>query len=256
MKKLGIIGAIILASAVGGATCQRTTHSSTSQDQMTQSSQQATPDQRQVPPPPPPFPTESPVAEARSAPEPVRTLVGMDSKQLSQIGAYLPEGSSVATFPISNAQARAAIAYLDLNGDGVMEIIVVFNTPQTNDSLFLGVLAHNGDKMTLQSSVRLSGDYVYTNIYDRLAVPFAVRDVTGDSVPEILVTSSQGASLGAQLQVFSFDGSTLRHVADFAGNYIRLIDRGKRQAIISTQWKDESQEQAFEWKGNKFEKIR
>lgn len=251
-----MIGMVIFGSVAGGANCHHSTLPPSSQDQAAQSPDQALPAQRQVPTPLPPPPTADRI-EVRSLPDPIRTLVGIESKQLRQVESYLPEGSAIEIFPISGTQEKAAIATVDLNGDGTQETIVAFNDPQTNGSLFLGVLAHDVDKMILLSSVRLPGTYVYGNIYDSLDVPFAVRDVTGDSVPEILITSSQGASIGAQLQVFSFDGQSLQEIASIDGNDIRLIDRGfGRPAIIKAYRKDDSKEHRFEWKGSKFEEAR
>jgi len=201
------------------------------------------------------------MAAVSSLPDPPRTLVGIDRQQLRQVESYLPKGSAIRTFPIDETQESAAIATADLNSDGTQETIVAFNIPEKNDgsmgTLFLGILSDTGDKMTLQSSVRLHGDYIYNNIYEPLGVPFAVRDITGDGIPEILVTSSQGASLGAHLQVFSFDGKSLQPIGSVAGNVIRLIDRGAgRSATITAQWKGDSKEQLFEWKGGKFEEVR
>jgi hypothetical protein len=259
MKRLAMVGMVIFGCVAGGINCQHSTLPPAPQDQAAQAPEQALPAQRQVPtlPPPPPPPPTAETAEVRFLPDPPRALVGIASKQLRQVEAYLPEGSAIETFPISDTQEKAAIATVDLDGDGTQETIVAFNNPQTNGSLFLGVLAPDGDKLTLRSSLRLPGTYVYGNIYDSLDVPFAARDVTGDSVPEILITSSQGASIGAQLQVFSFDGQSLQEIVFIGGNNIRLIDRGfGRSAIIKAYHKDDFKEQRFEWKGSKFEEVR
>jgi hypothetical protein len=270
MKRLTMIGTIafgcvVVCVAVGTASHYSTLPPAT-KNQVSQALEQALPAQGQVPTPPPPSlpsppPSTAGMAAVRSLPDPPRTLVGIDRQQLRQVESYLPEGSTIRTFPIDESQETAALATGDLNSDGTQETIVGFNTPEKTDggmgTLFLGVLAGTRDKMTLQSSVRLHGDYIYNNIYEPIAVPFAVRDVTGDGIPEILVTSSQGASLGAHLEVFSFYGQSLHPIASVAGDVIRLIDRGAgRSAAIKAQWKGNSKEQLFEWKGGKFEEVR
>lgn len=270
MKRLMTIGMIafgcVIVFIVVGTASHYSTLPPTMQKQASQTLEQALPTQQPVPAPPPPErplppPPTAGVAEFRSLPDPSRTLVGIDRQHLRQVESYLPAGSTVRTFPIDETQERAAITTADLNGDGTQETIVAFNVPEKTDgsigTLFLGVLANTGDKMTLQSSVRLSGDYVYTNISDPLDVPFAVRDITGDGIPKILVTSSQGASLGAELEVFTFNGQSLQPIGSVAGNVIRLIDRGAgRSATITAQWKGDSNAHFFEWKGGKFEEVK
>jgi hypothetical protein len=108
--------------------------------------------------------------------------------------------------------------------------------------------------------------YVYTNVYDQAAAPFAVRDITGNGHPDIIVTSAIGASIGATLQVFSFSGESLKEIARIETNDIDIIDRGAgKAAVIRSRWnsrwrdektKDEERIETFVWNGKEFQKAK
>ncbi len=211
-------------------------------------------------PPPPPATTSAPTYQ--SPPEPPLKLLGASSEKLRGIEQYLPEGARIATYHVSESEQRAALASADLVGDGHIETVVIYKAPvpeaEGGDSpLFLGVLAHEGNKLTLRSSVRLSGIQVYSSIYDKHAVPLAIRDVTGDGRPEIIVTSGVGASLGGMLQVYSFDGSSLHQVADIPGHTLRVYYGGAgRPGKITAQGRYEEGARVYRWSGQKFEQAR
>src|SRR5205807_3499624 len=101
-----------------------------------------------------------------------RTLVGMTTQKLTEIERYLPAGSKVATYAINESEQRAAVATDDSN------IVVVYRPPVAEpdaggQSLFLGVLTRDGNKLTLRSSTQLYGGLIYTSLYDKEVTPFA-----------------------------------------------------------------------------------
>ena len=140
-----------------------------------------------------PLPPPRPGGEAinNPNPEPQRALVGASAEQLTRIEQSLPERSQVATYAVSNTEQRAAYATSDLEGKGTVDTVVVYKE-LGSESLFLAVLAPKENNLTLRSSVRLNGGIIYGSILDKQAVPFAIRDVTGDGRPEIIVTSGVG----------------------------------------------------------------
>ena len=135
--------------------------------------------------------------------------------------------------------------------------MLIYSVGSHSELLELGVFASEGGKLTKLASAKLSGSYLYTNVYDRFAAPFSIADVNGDGLPEIVVTSSQGASLGAQLQVISFDGENLNQIAEVGGHQIQMIGAGTgRAAIFKSKWKEENKEHTFVWKSGKLEEVR
>ncbi|MBI1764975.1 MAG: VCBS repeat-containing protein [Acidobacteria bacterium] len=134
--------------------------------------------------------------------EPVRQLIGIPEAELQQLAAYLPKGGSIATFPVGETQTRAAKAVAALDKTGRVLTVLVYSIGGRSEPLELGVFAFEDGKLTKLASTKLPGSYIYTNIYDRFAALFGMADVNGDGLPEIVVTSSQGASLGAQLRSF------------------------------------------------------
>jgi hypothetical protein len=70
------------------------------------------------------------------------------------------------------------------------------------------------------------------------------------------VTSAIGASIGADLQAFSFNGKSLNEIARIEGHHFEVINGGGgKPAVIRSRWKDEKTEETFGWNGKKFEKI-
>lgn len=170
-------------------------------------------DQEKAPPPPPPPPPTG--TKAPALPEPKRTLVGVTEEQLSKVKQLLTIKERIATYPIDNSREKAAAIYTDRDGDGKPEVIFVHTAPDaattTNIPLLkLDVVTNNGESLTNRFSIQLAGSYVYTNIYDQSPVRFYVGDITGDGRAEIIVTSAIGASIGATLQAFSFNGESLK----------------------------------------------
>lgn len=208
-------------------------------------------------PPPPPRPADAP-AET-SAQERPRELVGATAEQLRTVEERLPAGARVATYPSGDAEARAALASADLDGDGVRETVVVHTEGPASDSdptpqLFLSVLAPEGGGPGPSSSARLAEGGVLFNIDLRgAASPLAVKDVTGDGRPEILVASGLGASLGGALQVFSFEGASLRQVGSVGGHFFRVENcvRG-RPCELRAGARDGGRASVFKWNGRRF----
>jgi len=208
-------------------------------------------------PPAPPKPFGEPINQP--SPEAERALVGATTEQLEEVERKLPAGSRIVTYAISETAQRAAFASSDLIGDGNTETIVVYKAPGPEpvgggQPLFLGVLSSRGNKLTLDATAPLYGGLIYTNFYDKQAVPFAIRDVTGDGRPEIIVTSGVGASLGGWLQVYAFDGSSLHQVANVNGHTLRLNSKGPgKPSEITAQSRYEDKPRTYRWNGHDFE---
>lgn len=207
-------------------------------------------------PPAPPRPSGEPINQP--SPEAKRALVGTTTQQLEQVERQLPAGSRIATYAINETAQRAALASSDLSGDGNTETIVVYNSPGTEligggQPLFLAVLSLREDKLALGSTALLSGGRIYTS-FDERAVPFAIRDVTGDGRPEIIVTSGVGASLGGWLQIYAFDGSSLHQIANLNGHTLRLHSKGSgKPNEITAQSRYEDKPRTYRWNGHDFD---
>ena len=210
-----------------------------------------------VEPPPPAVPIDGPTYQPR--PEPSLALIGATRDQLRQIEEYLPQGVRVVTYAVSETEERAAYAASDLDGDGNIETIIVYKAPRAgggDQPLFLGVLKLEGNRLTLTSSAPLYGVLIYSDIYDKQAVPFGILDVTGDGRPKIIVTSGQGASLGGALQISSFDGSSLHQIAFTDGHTFRIYHHGVGGACeITAQGRYEDKARVYRWNGKTFEQM-
>lgn len=224
------------------------------------------PTQRQTPvppPPPPPFPGNEPttlVAEPSS--EPSRTLIGVTSEYLSQIEQYLPEGSRIYTYPEGNLYRRAALVDSDLDGNNVAETIIIHTEKQPTakeptPTLVLSILSRAGDALSVSQSVPLIGGVLFNVNVDGLISPLAVRDVTGDGRPEILVASGVGASLGGYLQIFTIGGLTIRQLARIGGHFFNVRSGNQnRSTMINARWKEEETTKNYKWNGQEFEEVR
>ena len=95
---------------------------------------------------------------------------------------------------------------------------------------------------------------IFVSLLDNQAIPFAVRDVTGDGRPEIIVSSGVGASLGGALQIYSFDGSSLHQIALAHGHVLHLeLGRPGKPAEVLVQSRYESKPRRYRWNGQKFD---
>lgn len=213
--------------------------------------------QPEPPPPPPPTGTTTPLI-----PEPRRTLVGVTEEALSRVKQLLASRERIATYPIDNSHEKAALSYADLDGDGKPEVIFVHTptdaaTTKNIPLLKLDLVTNNGDSPTRRFSIQLTGTYVYSNIYDQAGAPFSVSDITGDGRPEVIVTSAVGASIGATLQAFSFNGESLSQIAKIEGHHFEIVSSGAgKAAVIRSRWKDEQTVQTFVWNGAEFKEVK
>ncbi len=221
---------------------------------------QAPPAQKQTtgfePPPPPSMPMNVPTYPPH--PEPSRALVGVTSEELREVERYLPKGARIVAYPISKTEQRAAYAVADLEGDGNTETVVVYRgpTPEAeapDTSLLLGVLVKDENGFSLRASARLDGALIYGNIYDKQAPDFAVREVKGDGHMVVIVASGVGASLGGALQIYAYDGSSLRQLADIDGHTFRVYySRAGRVIEITAQSRYEDRPRVYQWNGKTF----
>jgi hypothetical protein len=162
-----------------------------------------------------------------------------------------------------DTRLEAAVISADLDGDGVPETVVVFNTrkPTAEEGslpLMLGVLASDEEKKTLrlQASAHLEGGVFLNPRIEGLGGPFAVRSVTGKNRPEIIILSGVGASIGGALQVFSYDRSGLTEVARIGGHFFRVRSSGKGQpAVIMARSRYEEESRVYEFKGDRFQET-
>jgi hypothetical protein len=227
---------------------------------------QAEPDVRQQelpppppPPPPPPFPGTPPIT--LSPPEPTRTLDEMTIEFVKETQRYLPKGAHIYTYPVGKTDLGAAIMSADLRGDGEDETVVVYSerkpTPQEGSlPLFLSVLVRKEKTLAVVASVPLSGGVFFNPHIPGLGSPFAVRDVTGDNRPEIIVVSGGGASIGGALQVFKLEKSSLRKLADIFGHFFSVQSAGVGKArVIKARSRYEKQWRTYEWDGVKFQEA-
>lgn len=207
-------------------------------------------------PAPPPRPGGE--LPAKPSPEPQRALIGTTAQHLGDVARYLPQDSRIATYAVNETEQKAALATAELGGKG-REVVVVYNTQSLEKDaadrpLFLGILVPEGNALRLRSSSRLYGGMIYASLKDKRAVPFAIRDVTGDGSPEIIVTSGVGASLGGALQIYSFDGSSLREIGNADGHILDLNTKGPGQpSEITAQSRYETKPRIYRWNGRQFE---
>ncbi len=84
----------------------------------------------------------------------------------------------------------------------------------------------------------------------------AVRDVTGDNRPEILVAPGTGASIGGWLEVLSLSGSTLHELARIGGHFFSVQSRGVgKSSRITSRSNGEKERKIYVWNGLTFEQV-
>lgn len=266
MKKQAIIVSFIFAYILG-VTAYVLYHSSSSlleepapelvRSEETILQAPSTRQQDQVTHPPPPRTAEIPISTPHQ--EPPRVLIDTTSEHLRQIERYLPDGAKVATYPVDETYLRAALTRIDLNGDGIIETIVVHTQrpPTAEESppqLFLSVLSPEAEGLKVRSSARLVEGGVLFNIdVGVAATPLSVQDLTGDIHPEIIVASGIGASLGGVLQVYSVEGLSLHRLANLGGHFFRLHNRDGKLSEVTARSRYEQETTTYQWNGRDFE---
>jgi hypothetical protein len=183
----------------------------------------------------------------------------MSREDLKDFERYLPEGAQVYTFPVGETGLQAAIISADLDGDGRDETVLVYNertpTPQEGSlPLTLSVLASEGNTLKVRASTHLLGGVLFDVSINGLRTHLAVRDVTGDGRPEIIVVPATGASVGGWLEVYSFEGSSLRELTRIGGHFFAVRAEGPGiPSVIEARWKDEDEVRVYRWNGVEFE---
>jgi hypothetical protein len=214
-----------------------------------------------------PEPLSSPVApprppgsqSIRSQPEPNRVLVGASPQEIQLIEQHLPSLGKVVVYPISHSKNAAAIATGDLNNDGEVESVVAYQTFETKDqalgpSLTLAILTTRNHELVVAATTRLYGTYIQNDIVEKHTVPFAIRNVTGGKYNQILVTSSIRASLGTVLEIFSFESSSLRKIAEISGDLIQIMDGDVHNpSLVTVKSLHEKQTKTYRWNGQRFQ---
>jgi hypothetical protein len=263
MSKPVFLSVCAVALLISSVAFFKASHKVTVRGNIIDSQEQSPSKQETIPPPPsrpaPPPATEN--AKIESSPiEPARTLIGVTNEEIARVESFLPKREKVATYPVGNSSRKAALAYTDLDGDGTPETIFVHigeETATANNIPLLQLDVINGKNPTKRVSIQLAGLYIYSDINNQAAVPFAVRDMNGDGRPEIIVTSAIGASVGATLQVFSLDGGSFSEIARVEGHHFEITSRDAgKAAVIRSRWKNEQAVISFVWDGHKFQETK
>jgi hypothetical protein len=154
----------------------------------------------------------------------------------------------------------AALAEADLDGDGTVETVVVYKQSAPDQqgatqSLVLGVLIRQGEGFSLRTSVPLGGGVLFNIKVDGADLPVAVRDVTGDGRPEIIVASGVGASLGGELQVFKVEGTALNRALNAGGNIFQVHKRPGQPSVVTAQSRYSPEAVSYRWDGQRFVQL-
>lgn len=233
------------------------------------------PDVSQVPPPPGPvlhvpapggqgdLPAPPPARGGKPAPplpEPRRTLVGTTQGRLRQIEQSLPAGSRVYLGSVADDKSMAALAEADLDGDGAVESVVVYKQPAADQrgvtqSLVLGVLVRKGGGLSVRTSVPLEGGVLFNIRVDGTDLPLAVRDLTGDGRPEIIVASGIGASIGGEIQVFKVEGTALKRTLNVGGHIFQVHKRPGQPSVVTARSRYRPEAVSYRWDGQRFVQL-
>ncbi len=185
----------------------------------------------------------------------------MTSEDLRQIEKYLPEGAQIYTYSVGKSNLAAAIVSADIDGDGKDETVVVYNerapTPQEGTlPLTLSILTRRGKTLDVKASLKFSGGVLFDISIDGAHSHLAVRDVTGDNRPEILVAPGTGASIGGWLEILSLSGAMLRELTRIDGHFFNVQSRGVgKPSRIIVRSNGEKDRRIFVWNGLTFEQV-
>lgn len=114
---------------------------------------------------------------------------------------FLPPGSQL-TVPLHPEEA-SAVSLQDLTGDGTPEVVAFYKTEKTDYEIGVLVLSQKGGKWKKTAS--------FTGIGSELDYVQFV-DVTGDSVPEMLIGWGGGEGLNKELSVYSWQQEQMREL--------------------------------------------
>jgi len=212
------------------------------------------------PPPPPPLGVGGQAVSGRQV-EPHRSLVGVTESDMRAVERYLPNGAQIYTYAFGSDNLAAALISTDLDGDRREETVVVYNerAPTSEEGslpLIISVLIRSGSGLRVRASLPLLGGVFFNPRIEGLGGPFAVRDLLGNSRPQIIVVSGGGASVGGALQIFSFNGSTLDEIGHIGGHFFAVRNRGLgKPSVIEARWKDDENVRSYEWNGERFGEV-
>lgn len=141
-------------------------------------------------------------------------LMRNDTLEHHPAASYAIDKENSIDEPVGNTAVRRAISQLregllikhqaeaDLNNDGEAEYILVYSHPETGEfGYFYGiiVLEKSGGRYTIA--------YQYTSDFESYVGEFSVRDVTGDSQPELILYEADFGASGYTIyaQIFGVD---------------------------------------------------
>ncbi len=141
-------------------------------------------------------------------------LMRNDTLEHHTTATYAIDKENSIDEPIGNMAVRRAISQVregllvkhqaeaDLNNDGVPEYILVYSHPQTGEfGYFYGIiiLEESGGRYTIA--------YRYTSDFESYVGDFSIRDVTGDSQPELILYEADFGASGYTVyaQIFGAD---------------------------------------------------
>ncbi len=154
---------------------------------------------------------------------------GEDKNAIVQ--SFLPPGASLIT--PSQPTGASAIQSIDINFDGINEMVVSYKHKGTPGEVGVMLLIQKDKDWEIQWRTEGLG-------YDISYASFA--DMTGDTMPELLIGWTIGASAGNNLDVYQWRENTLEKIAGTAYHRLDVFtknhDKHDKQARLALWQKD------------------
>ncbi len=178
---------------------------------------------------------------------------------------FLPKPAKIETLrtfdPITKTETHALAAKTGrMNGKDDKYLAFIYNTTDAKKGGHLRLrVVQNPEGRTAILDQDLPGTFLWMQAFKTNG--FQVLDLNGDGNDEIVTITSEGASLGAYLNVFTIRQGKLESILDRPKGYevdgyafkFDPVPNGKYRIVISG--KDKSSVQIYGWDGRRFKKI-
>jgi len=200
---------------------------------------------------------ESPNSQKDSNADQQRLEVG---QKVKQVGRLLPRDARVVLFdPDGDGKSEKAIITAHLKDRLQQQTVVVYEqsvagSGASTHPLFLGVLSARDGQLYKEWETQLAGPQLWTERGKDIGLQ--IVDVNADGKDEIITITGIGASLGANLQIFAWDGKNFQQINPPINGHYFLFDRdGRGNLRIRARSRDEESFHVYEWNGNQYREV-
>jgi hypothetical protein len=172
---------------------------------------------------------------------------------------YLPQGTTLESLrafdPQTKTEKREPAAKMGRMKGGKTYLALVYNRASSDRSLTLRVVLDPEGRAVIRERL-IPGTFLW--VQDYVTTGFQVLDLNADGQDEIITISSQGASLGAYLNIFAIRGTEMEDLLtkpqgrEIGGYRFDFMKKPQGDYSVMTYGKEGSSRQIYRWDGKRF----